>query len=258
MDYHENYAAIYDIVTGHKNYKVEAESLVKLFESLGVAPPDTILSVGCGTGSHEFILAERGFDLFCIDKSNEMIEHAIKKNNVTRYSNLQFSNACFPDMAICANYCASISLFNVINCLPNLDSLSQFFSDVYNRLQPNGIFFFEFWNSRACLIEPPVSVTRYFNSIDSGVNLKRVANPTLSTSSRELTIQYLICGNIGSGHVNFTSEHYLKLFTYDEILSTLKSAGFLRFDLYEALPDIKKIEFLDSTDARMLSGVAFK
>ena len=126
-DYNEEYAQCYELITQHKHYAEEVESLS---EVIGKFNSDKkILSVGCGTGIHERYLAKLGFKVFGIDKSEWMINCAVM--NSPDLPNLSFGRTFDEARSYLGSpFTCVISLFNVINCLPDLRSLREFFEEI--------------------------------------------------------------------------------------------------------------------------------
>ena len=56
------------------------------FEELVGSPPRKILDVGCGTGKHSVYFAERGYDVYGIDRSVGMLGEALKNSAGLRIS----------------------------------------------------------------------------------------------------------------------------------------------------------------------------
>ena len=82
MDYDSDYSEIYDILSSHKEYKTETNKLNSFLLEIGIVNnKDNILSVGCGTGTHELLLAKKDYSILGIDSSKNMIERAKSKNN---------------------------------------------------------------------------------------------------------------------------------------------------------------------------------
>ena len=110
-DYTAEYAKYYRLLTGHKNYHEEIQHLVRLFNSNGFDECSNVLSVGCGIGSHERLLAKHVGSVIGIDQSPHMINYGRKIVNPT---NLILENK---DLAHIEDtmFDIVISLFNVIN-----------------------------------------------------------------------------------------------------------------------------------------------
>ena len=112
-EYDQIYSELYDLLTGHKNYKYEAQ-VCDLLIKKHQKSTKTVLSVGCGTGSHEIFLS-KNYKIFGIDTSPNML--AIAKSKAKRNNNIDFGDIenC-TDFISGAKYDCAISLFNVINC----------------------------------------------------------------------------------------------------------------------------------------------
>lgn len=194
MEYDSSYSEIYDIVTCHKDYKSEVEQLEKLLiESISNKNDDLILSIGCGTGSHEIFLAMKKFKILGIDPSYHMLEGAKKKNN---YSNLKFLNTTLQELSLSKKATFAYSLFNVVNCLSDLSELISFFCNLNRNLQNNSNIFIECWNAIPCIIDPPKSVLREYKDDSKKINLQRTADPINNLINQKVIINYKIKGEI--------------------------------------------------------------
>ena len=80
MDYTLGFAELYYKLTSHKDYKLEIKRLNSLLIDLVIDKNNShLLSIGCGTGSHELLLAKDNYKITAIDLSKEMIKQAKKK-----------------------------------------------------------------------------------------------------------------------------------------------------------------------------------
>ena len=111
---------------------------------------DNILSIGCGTGSHELLLAKKDFSIIGIDLSVHMIERAKIKNNL---KNLDFISTSLEDFKPSEKFSFAYSLFNVINCMSDISDLISFFKHLNNNLKSSSKIYFEFWNAIPCIID---------------------------------------------------------------------------------------------------------
>ena len=253
-DYSKDYAACYDFITAHKCYLSESNSLVKYLEGFDI--DGKILSVGCGKGLHEHYLAKRGFKVFGIDKSEWMIKHALKKSRSA--SNLSFGLTFdHAEQYLGSPFRCVISLFNVVNCLPDLPSLRDFFRDIFARMDKGGVFIFEAWNGMECVINPPKDVSREFNDSERG-HLHRKASPKLNKLSQRLQIEYEIFGSLDGRPVNLKSVHHIRLFTVNEILYLLSCVGFERVHIFSSLPSLEPYSIDSSDSPRMLAFTVVK
>ena len=72
------FAEFYDGLTGNVEYKDRAEYIEKLIKSFG-REAGTTLDLACGTGSLTLELYRRGFDIFGVDASIDMLSEAQQK-----------------------------------------------------------------------------------------------------------------------------------------------------------------------------------
>ena len=160
MDYGSDYSEIYDILSSHKNYKLESQKLDSFLTEIGIDKnKDKILSIGCGTGSHELLLAKKNFFIVGIDSSKNMIKRAQSKN---KFENIYFMPKTLENFSFPQEFSFAFSLFNVINCLPKLSDLISFFKHLNRNLRPSSKIYIEFWNSVPCIIDPPKEVIRNY------------------------------------------------------------------------------------------------
>lgn len=75
MGVFKKYAKYYDLFNKDKDYGKEADYVHALIQKYA---PDAkaILDLGCGTGQHDFFLAEKGYSVIGVDMSEEMLSIA--------------------------------------------------------------------------------------------------------------------------------------------------------------------------------------
>jgi len=228
-DYSDDYAEYYDLLTRHKDYEDEVDILTRFLRSQGFGPESRVLSVGCGTGSHERLLAGRVREVVGIDKSTHMIDCGLAKNKV---ENLTLIGLDIADLEE-GNFDVVISLFNVANCVGDLAALNALFSGISKNLKPNGIVLIEVWSNTAVIDVPPVVVEREYREV--GVHLKRIATPRLFPSDAIVVLEYQITGSDHSGPVSLRSLHNIYLHSRELLEDCLVKAGLGALNWYSAL-----------------------
>ena len=253
LDYSEEYAQVYEFITQHKDYNVEVDSLKNLLESENFSKESILLSIGCGTCNHEMILAKEGYQVFATDKSNEMMKVAKKKSkkSISFFSNLE-------EIPKEANIQFVISLFNVVNCLNDIDELIRFLKMIYKFLPDNGGLFFESWNLYPCIKFPPQIVNREFGEKNSKNYLIRTATPYFDFVNQNIRINYLIEGNLENRLVKIKSVHNLKIFSITEIVYALQASKFSKPIIKGSLPKLQNLGNSIDNMPRMVSLLSRK
>jgi SAM-dependent methyltransferase len=131
--YDDFYAEVYDQLYNPKENVSFITNL--LIEDTNLDKRNSvILVIGCETGEQSNSLQEKGFNVFIVDKSKDMIDNAISK-----YPNIQSKVA---DIEIPMNY--DQATFTHVLCigfnLYRIKDKKSFFRNIYHWLKPQGYF----------------------------------------------------------------------------------------------------------------------
>ena len=129
----------YDKLLNDNEYLIQ---LIKHATSL--IKGNNILDMACGTGNASIIFNELGYNVKAFDINDKMIEYAKEKNNNINYYiddmlTFKLNNI---DLIVC--YMDSLNYIN------NLNDIEIIFNNVYNTLNNNGYFIFDY-HSIQCL-----------------------------------------------------------------------------------------------------------
>ena len=78
MSSYAYFAGYYDDLTKNVEYQKQADYLEALCQRVGHAP-GLVLDLACGTGSLTVELCKRGWDIYGVDGSPEMLSEAMQK-----------------------------------------------------------------------------------------------------------------------------------------------------------------------------------
>ena len=138
-------AAGYDVVMAHVDYGEWAEYVLDLFEE-HEAWPESVLELGCGTGSLALEMQERGphggFRYLATDRSPAMIRVARAKAKLQGRSagSLRFDVADFTDFEFAQRFDAVLLLYDGVNYLLEDEEVAVMLAHAHDVLAPGGVF----------------------------------------------------------------------------------------------------------------------
>lgn len=222
----EKYAHYYDLLYQDKDYEAECDyliSLVKRFKQ----QTKKILEFGSGSGIHGRILANAGFEVIGIERSQEMIDLGLSSNKVSN-KNANFS--CFKGDCTSAfignDFDSVISLFHVLSYQTSDDEVLSMLMNANRQLKQGGIFILDYWYAPAVWnISPSIRVKKVKNE---ELVITRIAEPQSNREKNLVKVNYqtfienLKCHTISKIEEN----HTMRAFTIDLIEFFSKKAGF--------------------------------
>jgi 2-polyprenyl-3-methyl-5-hydroxy-6-metoxy-1,4-benzoquinol methylase len=104
---------------------------------------NTILDLGCGTGTLTELLARRGYDMIGVDNSEEMLQIAMEKREQSGLDILYLLQD-MREFELYGTVGAVVSVCDSLNYLLEEEDILQTFRLVNNYLYPKGIFIFDF------------------------------------------------------------------------------------------------------------------
>lgn len=167
MEAYTDFAQVYDELMDETPYEEWCDYLVTLLEKHGAAKNDigvtkekdetdaecmeknlaqernTILDLGCGTGTLTELLARRGYDMIGIDNAQEMLQIAIEKRERSGLPILYLLQD-MREFELYGTVGAVISVCDSLNYLLEEQDIIKTFRLVNNYLYPQGLFIFDF------------------------------------------------------------------------------------------------------------------
>ncbi|WP_310481607.1 class I SAM-dependent methyltransferase [Chamaesiphon sp. VAR_48_metabat_403] len=192
MTIFNNYARYYDLLYRDKDYNAEAEFIDRLIQAQ--APnTSTILELGCGTGNHALLLAEKGYFVRGVDLSDRMLACAQERSDRAEpelAARLQFSQGDLREVRLDLKFDAIVSLFHVISYQTTNKDLLAAFETAKTHLKPGGIFIFDVWYGPAVLSDPPV--VRIKRLEDRSIQVTRIAEPIMYPNENLVDVNYQV------------------------------------------------------------------
>lgn len=214
------YAAAYDSLYHDKDYPAECDLIENAFRLYGLGAVRRVLDLGCGTGGHSAVLADRGYQVAGVDRSPAMLERAAERGSSAR-----FELGEIVGLDLHETFDSVLMMFAVLGYhVANVD-VAGALATVRRHLRPGGLFMCDVWYGPAVLGEGPserVKVTG--NNSDS--QIIRVAAGELDTRRHVCVVRYHLW-RIESGRVaaEVREQHRMRYFFPLELELFLQNAG---------------------------------
>lgn len=256
MSVFKTYSKYYNLLYKDKDYAGEAQFVHELLQTYS-PETKTILDLGCGTGRHDFLLAEKGYAITGVDRSEEMLVMANKQvetkiqaktktktetENASAFGstsdsmlNLSFIQGDIRTVHIGEQFDAVISLFHVMSYQTSNEDLKAAFSTVKRHLKPGGIFIFDCWYGPGVLSDRPI--VRIKRLEDEEILVTRIAEPVMHPNQNVVDVNYLVfVKNKDSGAVEEIREtHSMRYLFRPEIELLFEAFSFKCIGCYEWL-----------------------
>ncbi len=228
-----DYSKYYNLLYKDKDYSGEVnyvESLIKRFHPLA----KNILDIGCGTGIHASLFADRGYTVHGMDLSHEMLELANQK----RKSNLTFSQGNIQNFKLDKKFDVITSLFHVMSYQTSNEAVTSSFKSVFEHLHDTGVFIFDCWYGPAVLLDlPKVRIKRME---DERLKVLRVTEPVIDINRSTVEVNFEV--NVFEKQKEETQivseKHLMRYFFQNELYLFAEAAGLQIADIYAWLSDI--------------------
>ena len=202
-------AHIYDIVNQNKDYSRETDFLEKLFRDRKI---ETILDVGCGTGTHMKLLEEKGFECNGVDLNQEMLEVAREKVKG------ELIQADMKNFDLNKKYDAVTCLFAAFNHLKNREEAKKALKCFKKHLNEKGFLLIDLHN-------PQRDGEKYKNFGDVEIKMKWKYDS--ETKKEHTKTTFKVKGK------EIMDEHTLRIYSIDEMKEMLEETGFSVQKIYE-------------------------
>ncbi len=229
----EEYSSAYDYLYQDKNYDKECDFIETFFPG---SPPgvSSILDLGCGTGGHSTILAQRGYNVFGVDRSKEMISLAKRKSDNLNLG-INFINSDINNINLDKKFNVIISMFSVINYQISNKTLSEFCRVVKKHLKKDGIFIFDSWYGPAVISQKPKECIREIK-VDDSKTIIRFTKPALNLLKHTVEVSFKVWYINKDKLVRKTEEsHKMRFLFPQEIKYFLETAGFKKIEFFPFL-----------------------
>jgi SAM-dependent methyltransferase len=227
----QDYAKFYDLLYQDKEYHKECSFIISLLTQ--IAPKaKKILELGSGTGRHGRLLAQDGYQIHGIERSQNMIE--VGKASESEASPQRSSSngffSCIRGDALTtqvgSEFDVALALFHVFSYQMKDEQAVEMFSNAHRHLKNGGVFILDYWFAPAVhQIVPAIKVKRVMNDV---LAITRIAEPDYSPQSNHIDVNYLTYAeDLLSGEIQKNEEcHAMRAFEIEEIEAFANLCGF--------------------------------
>lgn len=218
------YSNYYDILYEEKNYGAECDFIETIFSKFYLAPVKHILDLGCGTGGHAIPLAQRGYHVTGIDRSEAMLKNAEEKAQRLKLA-VDFHQGDVRYVSLGTEFDAVIAMFAVVSYQTSNADLIATFKTARRHLTSGGLFLFDGWFGPSVLAIRPADRIRTLQNGDKSII--RLARPTLDFYRHLVQVDYTVlhlAGNILVEEVN--ESHLMRYFFVPEVDLLAQFTGF--------------------------------
>lgn len=237
IDYHEQFAAVYDTFYGNRDIAGECRFAAELLDlSNGRATSGRVLDFGCGTGSHVLTFAREGIAATGFDVSSAMIAEARAKRPEAASAAVRFEAGSFSDFCARTNgnrFAGAASFFNVLNCMESPAAMLEDLTRLRRCLCPGGCFLADAWNGAAVFMDEPHPDVRHFKrDANDSSEIVRITVPTLDRVNQRCSLRYrvLTLDRESGRFAEFESVHRLLFLTPVQYRHLFELAGFAIVD----------------------------
>ncbi len=181
------YSRYYNLLYKDKDYAGEAEYVRGLI-ARHCPEPRTVLDLGCGTGRHDLLLSQMGYEITGVDQSAEMLAIAKANADQSQSQSLDFIQGDIRSVRLGTTFDVVISLFHVISYQTTNEDLAAAFATARTHLKPGGIFIFDCWYGPAVLTDRPA--VRVKRLEDDSISVKRIAEPVMHPNDNLVDVNY--------------------------------------------------------------------
>ena len=223
MGIFKDYSKYYNVLYKDKNYKAETDYVIDLIKQFN-PEANSILNLGCGTGSHDFIFANKGFDITAVDLSYDMIDvaNAKKKTNTT----IAFLQGDMRSIRLNKRVDVVLSLFHVMSYQTTNEDLSNAMQTAHSHLKKDGLFIFDCWYGPGVLTDRPSVRNKTFE--DENYLVKRLSTPKMYANENcvDVIFDVNIVDKKTQQQFELNEVHKMRYLFLPEIIYFFNSNGF--------------------------------
>lgn len=227
MNSYNEFALYYDLLMEDVDYERWSEYVLEIAEHFGIQP-NKILDTACGTGSITIPLAQKGYKMWGLDLSGDMLSIAESKARASKQK-IKFVNQDMQNIDINESFDCVLSMCDGVNYIIENEGLRRFFRSVLKRLKENGIFIFDI--SSYNKLRYVLGDNSFYNEKN---NIHYMWNNNFNEEDDTIQMDLVFFVPEGSLYRKFEEHHIQKAYKYKNLLNMLTEAGFSKVKAFDA------------------------
>jgi predicted TPR repeat methyltransferase len=211
MNVFKDYADFHDSLYEDKNYQEECNFVKSIFETYSEKKVNSILDIGCGTGSHALVFADMSYAVTGVDISENMLEIARKKASDQK-KHIKFVQQDIKHLKLPQKFDATVAMFAVMSYQTTNQDFEDTLTSVRKHLNTGGLFIFDVWFGPAVLTQKPADRVKIIEQRDKKVI--RYAHPVLDIIKHTVEVNYTVLEIARDHVVTETKESHLMRFFF--------------------------------------------
>jgi len=227
MDRYTGFARIYDKVMAAVDYEAWASYVERILSRAGLSF-SSVLDLACGTGNTSFPFAARGYRVYGVDLSPEMLQVAAEK--AARLGlDVHFLEQDMREVRLPERVDLAICLYDSMNYMLTTEDLLEVFTSVFRALNRGGAFVFDMNSSyQIRTVRPGIT---FFEDDDVAL----VWEDRVSPDGRLWEVELTVFERTETGlYRRFKETHIERGYDLHEVLELAARAGFTNLAQYEA------------------------
>ena len=217
------YSRYYNLLYRDKNYEAEVDHVHGLIAAHRPGAR-SVLDLGCGTGRHDLLLAEKGYQVTGVDRSEEMLLVAGKHGARLTGGTPVFQQGDVRTVRLGRTFDVVLSLFHVVSYQTTNADLHAAFATAKAHLAPGGLFIFDCWYGPAVLSTRPE--TRIKRLEDEDISVVRICESDLLPNVNRVDVNYeLFIMDKKSGQVEKLRERHSMRYLFLPEVETLTASN---------------------------------
>ena len=149
----DEYARYYDLLYADKDYVGETKYIDSVLSKALGDKHTSVLELGCGTGKHAALFANKGYTICGMECSEKMLARA--RRRAEGKSGLSFVCSDIRAFKLGKTFDATLALFHVMSYQTSTEDFIAVLQCVREHLNEGGVFIFDTWYGPAVLTERP-------------------------------------------------------------------------------------------------------